>query len=205
MKLIIGLGNPGKEYEKTRHNAGFLAVERIARDPQFSAAADHRQKQTFNFQSKFNAEISHQIVGNEKVILAKPQTFMNSSGKAVKAIMDYYKVNSQDVVVIHDDLDIPLGKYKVSKNRGSAGHKGVQSIIDCLGTKDFTRIRIGIGTKGIDEKTLHRLPAFENEKRQGKEFVIEKFSKEEMEIIEEVVENITDSLADILAAYRDTK
>jgi len=168
MKLIIGLGNPGKEYEKTRHNAGFLAVDKIANNFQFPIS---------NFNSKFNAEISQGIISNEKVILAKPQTFMNNSGQAVKAILDYYKINPEDIIVIHDDLDITLGEFKISKNKNFGGHKGVQSIIDCLRTKDFTRIRIG-----IDGERNKKVPA--------EKFVLEKFSGEEMVEIEKVIKEI---------------
>ncbi len=167
MKLIIGLGNPGKEYKKTRHNAGFLAIDKIADSFQFPVSS---------FQSKFNAEISEGIINNEKIILAKPQTFMNNSGQAVQAVSDYYKINPEDIIVIHDDLDIPIGEYKISKNKNSGGHKGVQSIIDYLGTKDFTRIRIGIGT--------------ENKKTPTEKFVLERFSKDEMVKIENVIEKI---------------
>jgi len=169
MKLIIGLGNPGEEYKKTRHNAGFLAVDKLVLSIKY---------QVLNAQSKFNAEISQGMINNEKVILIKPQTFMNESGKAVKAITDYYKIQTEDIIVIHDDLDIPLGEYKISKNKNSGGHKGVQSIIDHLGTKDFTRIRIGIGVQDLSCK----IPT--------EKFVLEKFSKDEMEIIEKVINEI---------------
>ncbi|MCK5084398.1 MAG: aminoacyl-tRNA hydrolase [Candidatus Pacebacteria bacterium] len=175
MKLIIGLGNPGKKYEKTRHNTGFLVVNKIANNFQFPVSG---------FNSKFNAEISQDAIDNEKVILVKPLTFMNSSGQAVRAVLDYYKIDPRDIIVIHDDLDIPLGEYKISKNRNSGGHKGVQSIIDCLGTKDFTRIRIGIMTK--------------NKKTPTEKFVLEGFGKDEMEIIEEVIEEIENEIVRLL-------
>ena len=168
MKLIIGLGNQGEEYQKTRHNTGFLAVNKIADNFQFPIS---------NFNSKFNAEISQGMINNEKVILVKPQTFMNNSGQAVKAILDYYKINPEDIIVIHDDLDIPLGEFKISKNKNSGGHKGVQSIIDCLGTKDFTRIRIG-----IDAERNKKIPT--------EKFVLEKFNEEEMREIERVIEEV---------------
>jgi PTH1 family peptidyl-tRNA hydrolase len=180
MKLIIGLGNPGKEYEKTRHNTGFLAVDRIASVFNFSA---------FSFHQKFNAEVSTGTINNKRIILVKPQTFMNSSGQSIQAILDYYKINSEDIIVIHDDLDIMLGKYKISKNRSSAGHKGVQSIIDHLGTKDFTRIRIGI--KGVNRANSFHLPVVESKKIPTERFVLERFSKKEMEIIEETIKEIT--------------
>ena len=169
MKLIIGLGNPGEKYEKTRHNAGFLAVNKIADNFQFPVSS---------FNSKFNAEISEGIINNEKTILVKPMTFMNNSGQTVKAVLDYYKINPEDIIVIHDDLDIPIGEYKISKNKNSGGHKGVRSIIDYLGTKDFTRIRIGIGVQDLSCK----IPT--------EKFVLEKFSGKEMGIVEKVIEKI---------------
>ena len=172
MKLIIGLGNPGEEYKKTRHNAGFLAVDEIVLSSKY---------QVLSTQQKFNAEISEGIIDNEKTILVKPQTFMNNSGQAVKAIVDYYKIDLEDIIVIHDDLDISLGEYKISQNKNSGGHKGVQSIIDYLGTKDFTRIRIGI--------------AVENKKTPTEKCVLERFSKEEIEIVEGVIEEIVSNIS----------
>ncbi len=166
MKLIVGLGNPGEKYKNTRHNTGFMALDAVTSNFQFS----------ISFQSVFNAQISNGILENKKIILAKPQTFMNESGKAVKAITDYYKIPTQNITVIHDDLDIPLGEYKIVRGRGSAGHKGAQSIIDALGTKDFTRMRIGIGV--------------ENKKIPAEDFVLENFTKEEKKIIDEVIEKV---------------
>lgn len=167
MKLIIGLGNPGEKYKKTRHNTGFMALNDLARA--LRAA-------TFSLHPKFNAEISETMVENEKIILAKPQTFMNESGKAAEATSDYYKISANDIIVIHDDLDIALGEYKIAKNRSSAGHKGVQSIIDALGTKDFTRIRIGI------KIAENKIPT--------EKFVLENFTNDEEKIINEVIEKI---------------
>ena len=175
MKLIIGLGNPGEKFEKTRHNAGFLTVDKIANSIQHSV---------FSIQQKFNAEISNGIIDNEKIILAKPQTFMNNSGQAVKAIINYYKIDPKDIIVIHDDLDIPLGEYKISKNKNSGGHKGVQSIIDHLGTKDLSRIRIGI--------------MVEDKKTPTEKFVLEKFSKEEMGVVNETIEEIKNEIVRLL-------
>ncbi|MDP3057039.1 MAG: aminoacyl-tRNA hydrolase [bacterium] len=188
MKLIIGLGNPGEKYKKTRHNAGFMALDKIAANFPLDSA---RGKQL-----KFNAEISEGMIDGEKIILAKPQTFMNESGKAVKAIADYYKINVADIIVIHDDLDIQLGKYKIARGRTSAGHKGVQSIIDALETKDFTRIRIGIG---IEDKPLDKLGA---KQILTKEFVLENFTAEEQKIINAVVEK---TIPVILNSFQDLK
>ena len=167
MKLIIGLGNPGNKYKKTRHNIGFMVIDEITTNFQFPI---------FNFKSIFNAEISKKILKDEKIILVKPQTFMNNSGRAVKAIIDYYKITTEDIIVIHDDIDLNLGEIKIQQNRSSAGHNGVQSIIDSIGTKDFTRIRIGI-------KPINQEISIDTEK-----FVLQKFIKEEKEIIQETIE-----------------
>lgn len=186
MKLIIGLGNPGEKYEKTRHNTGFLAINKIA---------DNFQFPSFEFHRTFNAEISRDMIDGEKIILIKPQTFMNDSGTALRTILDYYKIGLEDIIVIHDDLDIVIGEYKVSKNRGSAGHRGVQSVMNYLGTEDFTRVRIGIG---INYKGLAVL--FEEEDRKKipiEKFVLQRFSDEGMVEIEKVLDEIIDNIADL--------
>lgn len=134
MKLIVGLGNPGKQYEHTRHNAGFLAVDYFLQN-----------KDTIACQSKFDAQICEYHEGSEKIFLAKPQTFMNASGGAVKEIVEYYKLDpATDLLVIHDEVDLPLGRMKSTNDSSAAGHNGVQDIFDELGTKNIHRIRIGI-------------------------------------------------------------
>lgn len=134
MKLIIGLGNPGKQYELTRHNAGFLAVDYFLKN-----------KDTIACQSKFDAQICEYHEGSEKIFLAKPQTFMNASGSAVKEILEYYKLDpTVDLLVIHDEIDLPLGSVRLADNSSAAGHNGVQDIFDELNTKNVHRIRVGI-------------------------------------------------------------
>jgi PTH1 family peptidyl-tRNA hydrolase len=136
MKLIIGLGNPGKKYEETRHNAGFLFLDFLGKQwnfPEYSA------------EKKFSSLISAGTRETEKALLVKPITFMNRSGEAVLALVNFFKLTPSDIVVIHDDLDLPFGTWKVSTDSGAAGHNGVASIIEHLGTKEFRRIRIGIG------------------------------------------------------------
>ncbi|PIS39415.1 MAG: aminoacyl-tRNA hydrolase [Candidatus Nealsonbacteria bacterium CG08_land_8_20_14_0_20_38_20] len=166
MHLIVSLGNHGKKYEKTRHNVGFLAADKIAANFQFSI---------FNFQSIFNAKISKGEIAGKKVILVKPQTFMNLSGKAVKKLTYNLKLKTNNLLVVHDDIDLPLGKIKISVGRSSAGHKGVQSIIDELGTKNFTRFRLGIQPKTGKPENVE-------------DFVLKKFTKEEEKIVQEVIE-----------------
>jgi len=141
MKIIVGLGNLGKQYENTRHNVGFLAMDKIV-----EKMAQKDIKVEFRLENKFEAEIAKIKLGNEDVILVKPQTFMNLSGKAVKKVVDFYKINpAKDLIVIYDDIDLPLAKVRIRSEGSSAGHNGLQSIIDELGTDRFMRVRIGIG------------------------------------------------------------
>jgi peptidyl-tRNA hydrolase, PTH1 family len=167
--LLVGLGNPGKEYEKTRHNAGFMFV-----DYYFEKYRDEFGFSDWKFSKKLNAEISVGKIRKEKIILLKPQTFMNLSGRAVAAAVKYYKVKPEDLLVAHDEIDLPLGNYKISKNSSSAGHNGAQNIIDLLGTKNFTRLRIGIDKRG-DKKIL------------TEKYVLGKFTAAEMKIISKVL------------------
>jgi PTH1 family peptidyl-tRNA hydrolase len=172
MKIIVGLGNPGKKFEKTRHNLGFMVLDRFARKNKFPK---------FEMRKEFLAMVSEKKIEKEKIILAKPQTFMNNSGLAVKRILEKLRTSNiepltSNLLVIHDDLDISFGKIKISFGRGSAGHKGVQSIIDEIGTKDFVRFRIGIGTAN-------------NKAASNKEdFVLQKFSKKEEKVLKEIFE-----------------
>ncbi|MFZ1654864.1 MAG: aminoacyl-tRNA hydrolase [Candidatus Moraniibacteriota bacterium] len=134
--LIIGLGNPGPKYDRTRHNIGFLALDSLRRSFDMPP---------FRPEAKFSAEISSGLFDGEKVILAKPTTFMNESGRAVRAILEYYKLDPHSLIVIHDDLDLAPGVLRTTESSRSAGHNGVQDIIDVLGTQDFCRLRLGIG------------------------------------------------------------
>jgi peptidyl-tRNA hydrolase, PTH1 family len=135
MKLIVGLGNPGPEYENTRHNAGFMAVDTLAESFEFDP---------FKLSSKFNAELSQGTIAGEKVILTKPHTFMNLSGRAVRQILDYHKLWLPDLIVIYDDVNVPKGELRIRKNGSAGGHNGMKSIIQELGSEDFVRIRLGI-------------------------------------------------------------
>lgn len=163
MKLIIGLGNPGEKYKKTRHNIGFVTIDCLAEIVDI---------ESLSFDNKFNSLIADFTLKDKKLILAKPQTFMNNSGLAVSKIADYFNIKPENIIIIHDDLDLELGQIKIQKNKGSAGHKGIESIINHLKTKEFYRIRIGIKPK--DKKP-------ENPEN----FVIQKFNQEEQIIIKE--------------------
>lgn len=188
MKIIIGLGNPGKEYEGTRHNIGFEIVEKLRTEWNFPE---------FSFDKKFDSEVSDgqmpaSLAGgsNVKCLLVRPQTFMNNSGEAVQKILSYYKLLPNDLIVIHDDLDIALGKYKIATDSSSAGHNGVQDIMDKLGTQKFKRIRIGIGEAADEGAIKCRLDAHD--------FVLQKFTEEEMEKIKAIEKNILDELKKLL-------
>lgn len=150
MKLIVGLGNPGLKYDKTRHNLGFLLIEKFLKE--FSVG----KRIVFSKSKKFKAEICEiewnrkstlgkKLNSMEKVILAKPETYMNNSGMAVKTISDFYKIDSSDIWILHDDLDFVVGGLKIRQGGSSAGHRGIESIIKSLGTDKFWRFRLGIG------------------------------------------------------------
>ena len=171
MKIIIGLGNHGPEYDATRHNCGFMMVDKLKERWNFPA---------FEFSKKFNAEISKGNFSDIEILLAKPHTFMNRSGEAARSILDFYKLGAEDILVIHDDLDISLGKYKIAPDSSSAGHHGVQDIIDKLGTQKFNRIRVGIGQVKSDGAIVCRLDA--------SDFVLKKLSTEELEAIGKIVD-----------------
>ncbi len=135
MKLVVGLGNPGKKYENTRHNVGFLGVDEVF------ACFDFNE---FKKSEKHSAEISEGRIGEEKVMLIKPQTFMNLSGRAVRSIMQFYKIPIEDVIVIYDDVKLPLGSLRIRPKGSAGGHNGMKSLIQELGTQEFVRVRIGI-------------------------------------------------------------
>lgn len=180
MILIVGLGNPGKKFEETRHNLGKEALnfvfQRWQKDHSFSDWEKNK---------KLENEISAGEIKKELIVLAKPLNFMNLSGKSVKKIISYYKKSITDLMIVHDDLDLPLGKIKIVKNRGPAGHKGVQSIISELKSKNFTRLRIGI--KPNNQKI-----------KNPEKFVLQKFNKKESEKFNEVIKKIALALEMII-------
>ncbi len=175
MKLIIALGNPGKKYHETRHNVGFLMIDNLKEKLNFP---------DFKFDKKFNAEISENKVGSEKIILAKPQTFMNNSGQSVQALINFYKIPTEEIIVIHDELDLKLEDFKISRNKNASGHNGILSIFNHLNTKDFQRIRIGIDNRTEEERKNIK----------GSDYVLGRFTKEEMKILEDVFEKVVEEL-----------
>lgn len=135
IKLIVGLGNPGAEYEKTRHNVGFWLLDVLASTCHTPLKLD----------KKFKAEVAKILYDNHSIILAKPVTYMNLSGEAVQQLSSFYKINASEILVVHDELDLPPGSARIKSEGGHAGNNGIRSIIQCLGTNKFYRLRIGIG------------------------------------------------------------
>ncbi|WP_071458813.1 aminoacyl-tRNA hydrolase [Bacillus massilinigeriensis] len=133
MKLIVGLGNPGKQYERTRHNIGFEVVDEVSR--RFNIPLN---------QAKFKGVFGAGILNGEKVILLKPLTYMNLSGESIRPLMDYYDIPPEDLLVIYDDLDLPTGRIRLREKGGAGGHNGIKSTIAHVGTQEFKRIRVGI-------------------------------------------------------------
>lgn len=142
MKMIVGLGNPGREYEHTRHNVGFDVISALAEKLEISAGM---------WKSEHRAHTARGMIGGEKVILVKPQTFMNLSGEAVRELNDYYKLGGvSDIIVISDDVAIPTGNIRIRMKGSSGGHNGLKNIILHMGSEDFVRVRVGVGDSGGD-------------------------------------------------------
>jgi PTH1 family peptidyl-tRNA hydrolase len=167
-QLIVGLGNPGAKYDKTRHNIGFEAIDRLAQCWQITLS-DHK---------KFQGIAGEGLVGTQKIRLLKPQTFMNLSGQSVRAVVDWYKIDPTAVLVIYDDMDLPLGKLRMRLSGSAGGHNGMKSIVSHLGTQAFPRLRLGIG-KSQDETIGH---------------VLGKFAVAEQPIVQEVLRLSSDAV-----------
>ena len=174
MKLIVGLGNPGKEYSSNRHNIGFLCVDRFAAEN--GIAIDNKYGKTV---------LGSGRIKGEEVVLAKPQTYMNASGQAVISLMQKYKVKLEDLIIVHDDMDLQLGKIRIRKDSSAGGHNGIKSIIEYLNTQNFVRLRVGIGRPHVtDEKKSHNIV----------QFVLGDFSKEDQSIVEEMHKVVNEAL-----------
>ena len=158
MKLIVGLGNPGMQYAVTRHNIGFEVIDSIA--------------ETYNIsvmKNKYKALIGEGNIAGEKVILMKPQTYMNLSGEAVKACMDFHKISNEDLIVIYDDISLQVGQLRIRKSGSAGGHNGIKNIIAQLGTQEFPRIKFGVGEKPAGWDLAN--------------YVLGRFSEEDMKVI----------------------
>lgn len=160
MKLIVGLGNPGEKYKKTRHNVGFMVVDRLSGDEEWAS--------------------------DKKVLLVKPGKFMNKSGDKVARVKNFYKIDVDDIYVIHDDLDLKLGEYKIQKGIGPKVHNGISSVEERLGDKDFWRVRVGVDNRKGDRRMS------------GEDYVLGRFRKKEMEILVEVLERVVKEMKEVL-------
>lgn len=185
MKLLIGLGNPGEKYKQNRHNVGFMMLDYFVEQVQNSKLKTQNHSLKFKTDKYSHAEIAEIHVNREKIILAKPQTFMNESGKAVRKILtnnQFSIINkfsiSNDLYVVHDDLDIRLGEFKIQKGRGPKLHNGIESIENHLHTKDFWRVRIGVDNRNPE----NRIP--------GEAYVLQDFTGEELMILKTAFQEI---------------
>jgi len=177
MKLIVGLGNPGRSYAGNRHNIGFICLRYFARAQ--GIKFDHK---------KGLARIGTGTVAGNKMVLARPQTFMNNSGKSVSRLLRSFKVSPKDLLVIHDDLDLPPAKIRISSGSGSGGHKGINSIIEALGTREFTRLRVGIGRPAKPNPTEDDIIAY----------VLSDFTPTEKEAISLVIPRVSEAILYLL-------
>ncbi len=194
MKLIVGLGNPGEKHESTRHNLGFMIIGHLLKD--IESVKNGKWEDSQKFKSEiFNLEYKPKHGEVEKVILAKPKTHMNNSGIAVLLITSFYKIKPQDVWIIHDELDLPLGFMKIRLGGGAAGHHGVESVMKALSSDKFWRFRIGIGAvKNKDEIARHK---FKN----AEDFVLDNFNTHESRSVKHVIKRAVDAL--ILSLEKD--
>lgn len=173
MKLIVGLGNPGKEYESTRHNVGFMFIDKLL---------EHYNCE--NTKNKLGGLYSETIINGEKIIFLKPQEYINLSGIVIRKYVDYFKINIDDILVINDDLDLSVGRIKIKSSGSSGGHNGLKNIELHLGTRDYKRLKIGISNdKMIDTK----------------DYVLSKINKEDMDIINSIIELSPKILEDFLS------
>lgn len=175
MRLIIGLGNPGLKYQSTRHNIGFLIIDKLASDYNISVSM-----------RGFDACYGRGKIGDIPVMLAKPKTYMNISGVSVKKLIDYFKINLEDLIIVHDDIDLPFETIRLKSGGGHAGHKGIISIIDHSGDMEFIRVRIGIG-KPPDRSMVEK-------------YVLEPFSEDEMKLLPRITESASDAVTMIISS-----
>ena len=174
LSLVAGLGNPGSEYERTRHNLGFLTVDVLA--GRLRAGKLKRSR-------KHSALVAEARDGDDRLVLAKPQTFMNLSGRSIASLMNFYKVPLGDVIVVHDELDLPFGVVRVKLGGGTAGHNGLRSIVPAIGS-DFVRVRVGIGRPAGRKDPV--------------DFVLESFSKSEASEVPAIVDRAADAVLSVI-------
>ena len=173
LRLVVGLGNPGKPYEDTRHNAGFMVADKIAQDFNIS----------FN-KTKFDATLGRGFIENSDVLLAKPMAFMNRSGPSLQKLAHYFRIPSEDMLVIHDDIDLAFGRLKIKEKGGHGGHNGIRSIMDAFGGGNFVRLRIGVGRSEAGESVT--------------DHVLGRFSADTAEMVVRVISAARDAVVTVL-------
>jgi PTH1 family peptidyl-tRNA hydrolase len=173
LRLVVGLGNPGETYSKTRHNAGFMVVDKVS--DAFSIALEKQ---------KFDARFGIGSINGVKIVLAKPMAYMNRSGPQVQNIAGYFRILCEDMLVVHDDIDLAFGRLKIKEKGGDGGHKGVRSIIDAFGRGDFTRLRVGVGRPDA--------------KNDAADYVLGKFTLEERKVLSQIITAAKDAIVTIL-------
>jgi len=171
--MVVGLGNPGEAYAKTRHNTGFMVVDEVSET--FSIALDKQ---------KFDARFGIGSVNGVNIVLAKPMAYMNRSGPQVQKIAGYFRILCEDILVVHDDIDLVFGRLKIKEKGGDGGHRGVRSIIDAFGGGDFTRLRIGVGRPDAE--------------RGASDYVLGKFTLEERNVLSQIITTAKDAIVTIL-------
>lgn len=184
MKLIVGLGNPEEKYKNTRHNAGFMTLDKIVYKISNFQSTVSNEDSNINFQT--NNKLESKILKVDDFVFAKPQTYMNKSGDAVKKLLDFYKTKKDDLFVIHDDLDLELGNYKLQKGKGPREHNGLNSIYEKIGTSKFWHVRVGIDNRQKD----NRVP--------GEKYVLGKFTNDELKKLEKAMAGLVEELLIIL-------
>ena len=170
MKLIVGLGNPGKEYNNTRHNVGFYMI-------------DNYLGMNVTWKSKFNGLFCEKVISGEKIMFLKPQSYMNLSGEVIRKFIDYYKIMQEDLLVINDDLDLELGCYRLRASGSSGGHNGLKNIENHLGSNNYKRLKIGISN---------------NKNIETKDYVLDRFSNNEQKVIDDLLEVVSNIIDDFV-------
>jgi PTH1 family peptidyl-tRNA hydrolase len=179
IQLIVGLGNPGTEYEPTRHNAGFWFVDELAQ----------RCQQSFRAEARFHSDVARCLLQGAECRLQKPQTYMNRSGQAVRALMQFFRISSEQILVAHDELDLPAGTIKLKKGGGHGGHNGLRDLISHLDSREFYRLRIGIGHPGHKDQVV--------------DYVLKQPGKQDRRLIDDAIDAALDVMPAVIGGHME--
>jgi PTH1 family peptidyl-tRNA hydrolase len=179
IQLIVGLGNPGAEYEPTRHNAGFWFVDELAQ----------RCQQSFRAEARFHSDVARCLLQGAECRLQKPQTYMNRSGQAVRALMQFFRISSEQILVAHDELDLPAGTIKLKKGGGHGGHNGLRDLISHLDSREFYRLRIGIGHPGHKDQVV--------------DYVLKQPGKQDRRLIDDAIDAALDVMPAVIGGHME--